>query len=223
MDRNRFQRRLGGSTGLPAFPHWPVLLAMAFWMGAPAWSAGTNAVPSGLRDIQGPLSIRSLGDVARLVALVLLLVGLLGFAWWWWRRRKPSKETTQAIPPEDRARARLQEALALLNQPERFCTTVSEIVRVYLEERFGFQAPDRTTEEFLSELARSAALEAQHKSLLAEFLTECDLAKFAQANPGRTELESLHVSGLRLVNETAASIPAPPPTLAPPLLSTSKS
>lgn len=188
-----------------------------------AWGAGTNAVPSGLRDIQGPFEIRSLADILRLSALVLLLIGLLGLAWWWWRRRKPTAESEKRIPPEDRARDRLKEALALLDQPERFCTTVSEIIRVYLEERFGLQAPDRTTEEFLAELARSAALEARHKTLLAEFLTECDLVKFARANPGRFQLESLHGSGLRLVEETAAWVPAPPPTLAPPAIPPSKS
>lgn len=185
--------------------------------------AGTNTAPSGLRDIQGPFEIRSLADILRLAALVLLLVGLLGLAWWWWRRRKPTAESEKRIPPEDRARDRLKEALALLDQPERFCTTVSEIIRVYLEERFGLQAPDRTTEEFLAELARSAALEARHKTLLAEFLTECDLVKFARANPGRIQLESLHGSGLRLVEETAAWVPAPPPTLAPPPIPPSKS
>ncbi len=223
MDSHRFQSRNGGLASRPTSFRCLVLGGIAFLLCSSAWSAGTNAVPSGLQDIQGPFEIRSLADVLRLAALVLLLVGLLGLAWWWWRRRKRSVEPTKTIPPEDIARARLKEALALLDQPERFCTTVSEIVRVYLEDRFGLQAPDRTTEEFLSELARSAALEVRHKALLAEFLTGCDLAKFARANPGRAELESLHASGLRLVDETAAWIPVPPPTLTPPLLPSSKS
>jgi len=187
---------------------------------------GTQGVPASpvtitLHDIRGPFEIRSLGDVLRLASLVLLIVGLMALTWWLWRRRKPKAEQVRLVPPDERARERLTEAMALIQQPERFCTVVSEILRVYLEERFGLRAPERTTEEFLSELARSAALDARHKSLLAEFLTQCDLAKFAQANPGRLELESLHASGLRLVDETSPRL-AEPPLLAPPPLPASR-
>ncbi len=203
---------LSGFAGLLTGPALAVPAAGAASSALPAPSAATA-----LRDIRGPFEIRSLSDILRLVALVLLLVGLMALAWWLWRRRKPKTGPPHLVPPEERARERLREALAWVDQPERFCTVVSEIVRVYLEERFGLRAPERTTEEFLSELARSAALDARHKSLLAEFLTQCDLAKFAQANPGRLELESLHASGVRLVDETSPRL-TEPPLLAPPPL-----
>lgn len=206
-------------TGIAGVLSWTALAASG---PAPATNpAVAQAAVTGLHDIRGPFEIRSWNDILGLAGLVLLIVGLMALAWWLWRRRKPKAEQARLVPPDERARERLKEALSWIDQPERFCTVVSEILRVYLEERFGLKAPERTTEEFLSELARSAALDARHKALLAEFLTQCDLAKFARANPGRLELESLHGSGLRLVDETSPRLTEPPLLAPPPLPSAS--
>ena len=126
------------------------------------------------------------------------------------------------MPADQRARERLAQALALIDQPERFCTVVSEITRTYLEERFGLRAPDQTTEEFLAELPRSIVLDLRHKQFLGDFLTRCDLVKFARFEPTRAELEQLHGSALNLVEETvprsapAGAVPPPLPPAAPP-------
>lgn len=194
-------------------------------------AATTNAPkatpPNSLVDIKGPLEIHSSVEILKLAVLAGGLLLLMALAWWLWRRRKPAVEPEIIVPPEVRARSRLREALEWLDQPERFCTAVSDIIRVYLEERFGLHAPDRTTEEFLSELAKSAALDSRHKALLAEFLTECDLVKFARVEPGRVALESLQASGLRLVDETAVAVRVLSgqtlPSLEPPPLTTANS
>lgn len=168
------------------------------------------AVPAKLHDIKGPIEITSWADWAIRGAVVLAALALLGAAWWWWRRKRPPASPPRVIPPDERARERLAAALALIEQPERFCTTVSEIARTYLEERFGLKAPERTTEEFLAELPRNAVLEAAHKALLADFLTSTDLVKFARFEPGRRELEELHAAALRLVEETTPRFVPPP-------------
>jgi hypothetical protein len=175
--------------------------------------AATNALPTApeLQDIRGPVEIESPWSWLGRVAAVLFVAGLLALAWWWRHRRQastPPPETTLA--PEERARRRLQAALDRIDQPEPFATEVSEIARTYLEERFGLHAPDRTTEEFLVELSDSAAVDARHKTLLADFLTRCDLVKFARAEADRHELEELHAAAGRLVDETAPTHnPAP--------------
>ena len=74
------------------------------------------------------------------------------------------------IPPHVRARQKLEQALALLGQPREFCILVSDAIRWYLEERFEFQAPERTTEEFLHELQATHLLSTSQKSSLGEFL-----------------------------------------------------
>jgi hypothetical protein len=181
-------------------------------LGAATLATNGAAIPQQLQDIRGPIEIRSPWMWAKAGLLVAVLGGLLALAWWWWRRRGPATRAAFVESPADRARKRLTEALDSMHDPERFATRVSEVVRTYLEERFGLRAPERTTEEFLSELATSVALEARHKALLAEFLTGCDLAKFARAEPGPAELEQLHASAFRLVDETApVAVPPVPP------------
>lgn len=101
-----------------------------------------------------------------------------------------------------RAFRKLEQALALIGDPKAFSTAVSDTIRVYLEERFDFHAPDRTTEEFLYELQNTNLLAPEQKQSLAEFLSNCDLIKFAKYEPTETELRALHSSASRLVNET---------------------
>ena len=199
------------------------LLPFAFCLSATAAATkATNSVASSpqFHDIKPPLEIVTLGTWLGRVAAVALLGALLWLGWWLWRRRKPRTARAHMIPPDERARTRLNAALALLDHPERFCTAVSEITRAYLEERFGLKAPDQTTEEFLADLPKNAELDERHKGSLAGFLTGCDLVKFAKFEPARADLEALHAAALDLVLQTApvaAPTGAVPPTLPPSL------
>ena len=106
------------------------------------------------------------------------------------------------IPAHVRAKQKLQEALALLAEPKPFVIAVSDTARTYLEDRFEFRAPERTTEEFLRELAGTKLLLPDQKESLGNFLASCDLVKFAKYEPGERELLELHGSAVRLVEET---------------------
>ncbi len=198
------------------------LLPFAFCLvAAAATNAATRAVNSAasspqFHDIKPPLEIVTIGTWLGRIAAAALLGALLWLGWWLWRRRKPRTARAHRIPPDERARTRLDAALALLDHPERFCTAVSEITRAYLEERFGLKAPDQTTEEFLVDLSKNAELDERHKESLAGFLTGCDLVKFAKFEPARTDLEALHAAALDLVMQTA-TVPAPA-AAAPPIL-----
>ena len=163
-----------------------------------------------IRDIVPPVLIPSGWAWVGWTLLVLAAAALAGLAWRWWRKRKIIRAIPPIIPPHVRARQRLEEALALLDQPRQFCICVSDTVRLYLEERFDFHAPERTTEEFLLELKSTELLLSDQKESLGEFLTRCDLVKFARYEPARRELLDLHGSALRLVEETA---PKPEPSV----------
>jgi hypothetical protein len=113
------------------------------------------------------------------------------------------------VPAHVRAKQKLQDALALISQPKPFVIAVSEAARNYLEERFTFHAPERTTEEFLHELKGTNRLTSEQKESLGDFLQCCDLVKFAKYEPGEPELRDLHGSALRLVEETEPSTPLP--------------
>lgn len=173
--------------------------------------AGTNE----LRDIKPPVDIPSGWAWLWWVLAALVLAALLGLAWHCWRRRRAEVALPPPIPPHVRARQKLQEALALIGQPREFCILVSDTLRLYLEERFDFRAPERTTEEFLYELRGTTLLTAAQKERLGEFLRRCDLVKFARYEPAEPELRDLHAAALRLVDETEPKpvpmAPEPPP------------
>lgn len=166
---------------------------------------GTNPppVPTQLQDIRGPIDLAILAPW--MTRALLVAVPLVLLAWVWWRRRKvrPTPEQIRESAAA-RARERLSAAWGFLDQPDPFCTLLSEIVRVYLEERFGLRAPDQTTEEFLEGLRESIALDSRHKEMLGEFLTQCDWVKFARGEPVREDLEKLHQMASELVEETGS-------------------
>ena len=113
------------------------------------------------------------------------------------------------IPPHERARQKLQQALQFLYEPVPFTVLVSDTIRLYLEERFTFRAPERTTEEFLHELQNSSHLTPDQKQTLGEFLSRCDLVKFARYEPTEMELRDLHAAAVRLVDETEPQFQEP--------------
>jgi hypothetical protein len=86
---------------------------------------------------------------------------------------------------------------------ETFYTRLSGIVREYIERRFGIMAPERTTEEFLREAGRSAALEEHHKALLAGFLRAADMVKFARHVPTADECQAAFDAARGFVDQTA--------------------
>ena len=168
-------------------------------------ASGTNA----LHDIKPPVEIPN-GWIIVWWSLGALAVAALAFlAWRYWRKRRAQLAIVPVIPSHVRAKQKLQEALALLGQPREFCILVSDTIRWYLEERFDFHAPERTTEEFLYELRSTELLTRDQKESLGEFINRCDLVKFAKYEPREPELRDLHSSALRLVEETEPVTPPP--------------
>jgi len=163
---------------------------------------GTND----LRDIKPPVEIPTGLAWLWWTLAILAAAALMIFAWRYWRKRRAEAPLATVIPPHVRARQRLKEALALIGQPREFCIAVSGAIRWYLEERFDFHAPERTTEEFLYELRETNLLLPDQKTSLGEFLNRCDLVKFARYEPTEPELRDLHDSALRLVEETEPSV-----------------
>jgi hypothetical protein len=160
------------------------------------------ALADELRDIRPPVEISSFWPWVWWTIAALVAGALAFWAWRAWQRRRDRVPVEPVIPAHVRARRKLDEALALIGQPREFCILVSDTIRLYLEERFTFRAPERTTEEFLHELQGTELLTRDQKESLGEFLQRCDLVKFARYEPREPELRDLHASALRLVEET---------------------
>jgi hypothetical protein len=155
-----------------------------------------------IRDIKPPIEISDGFAWLWWVLIFVALLIVLFLVWRWLKNRKTSIVLPPPIPAHIRAKQKLADALAFIAEPKKFCTLVSDTARFYLEERFQFRAPERTTDEFLRELVGTELLTPDQKDSLGNFLGSCDLVKFAKYEPGENELRDLHSSAVRLVEET---------------------
>jgi hypothetical protein len=109
--------------------------------------------------------------------LTLTVLGLL--VWAVVRRHKP------AAPPKT-PRQRALEALAYMEDqietlsPYRFSIRVSDILRGYVTEQFELPVTRQTSIEFLERLRKASPFSEDERALLEDFLSRCDLIKFAR-------------------------------------------
>ncbi len=173
-------------------------------------NAGTNALAGDIRDIKAPVEIPSGWFWFWCVAGALAAAAFSCFAWRFWQNLRARPQALEVIiPPHERARRKLQQALKLIYEPRLFCIEVSDTLRAYLEEAFSMRAPERTTEEFLSELQSSALLSLTQKRSLADFLMRCDLVKFARDEPTVEQLKELLVDETSYFQPRSETVPAP--------------
>ena len=146
---------------------------------------------SGIEAPGGPFAARTNWWLWGGGAAALLLAGAALARWFARRRRAPDDPLTVAVPAHVRALRELQRWRGAPRgtpaEVAAFYVGVSQVLRVYLEERFGLHAPERTTEEFLRDLESADTLARAHRAELERFLQQCDLVKFAAVVPGEEE------------------------------------
>jgi hypothetical protein len=155
-----------------------------------------------IRDIRGPKTVSGSWVVPAVLAAAI--VAALCVAHVLWRRRhRGIPHRTLTLSEQTLQRLDSTRALMRPDTARAFGIAASELIRGYIERRFDVIATQRTTEEFLQALLQSSneAL-ARHRSLLAEFLYQCDFVKFAGDSLAVTNMESLFQSARRFVLET---------------------
>jgi hypothetical protein len=166
----------------------------------------------------GRLDPRTAGGswrTAWLIGLLAVAGAAAPFVWRALLRRRARAEERSAYAV---ARSALDELLAAEppEEPEAidaFFVELSGIVRRYLEARFGLRSPELTTERFLEAVSASPDLTDTHRALLRDFLSECDLVKFADVIPSRADIAQAIDAACRFVDETGA--PAEEPDAGP--------
>ena len=159
-------------------------------------------VTSLLDEQRGELVIEDIEDVVTMPKKASL--------WWVWLliiafisvivaglillRRKRAAKLIRIFKPAheiayDRLQALVKENLVEAGKIKEFYERISSILRHYIEHRFDLRAPERTTEEFLAELRNTDILSASDKQSLEEFLTHCDLVKFAKHSPTTEQIQ----------------------------------
>jgi hypothetical protein len=172
-----------------------------------AWSAlllGTALAEAeeDIRDIRGPKVVPG-SWVLPAVLGGAIVVALCAYALWHRRRRETRR---RSLTLSEQALERLENTRPLMRPAtaREFGIAASEVIRSYIEKRFDVIATQRTTEEFLQTLLQSSNdMLARHRSLLEEFLQQCDFVKFAAGSLAITDMESLFRSARGFVLETA--------------------
>lgn len=142
------------------------------------------------------------------IAIILVIAATV----WYLIRRKKNKPILTFIPkvvlqPHEKALQQLEMLKAKkLWQSGRFKeyhTELTDILRVYIEEKFKVPAMEQTTSEIVESLQDHTECPASPRSRLQSLLVQADLVKFAKAVPVATENEVSMTDALTFVRETS--------------------
>ena len=155
-----------------------------------------------VRRLHTPMPRWLIWGVAVLALCVIIVLALLLL-----KRRKTEKEAPK-IPPQDIAldelRALVAEHLVEDGHLMEFYNRIQDILRRYIEARFGIMAPERTTEEFMQELRNNTnQVLRTHDGLLEVFLRHCDMVRFATYAPDKKEIQATFDSCKEFIVATA--------------------
>lgn len=153
------------------------------------------------------------GEISGYLSVALLVLALAVVAIWLLARHlaKRGKSLTDLfkpeppLPPHIVAIAALEELqnqkLWQNNKHKEYYSALSDILRTYLDGRFGVGAMEMTTDEIIDAIAD---IELPQKSAmdLVSVLRDADLVKFAKAMPEASENESAYSKVYYFVEET---------------------
>jgi hypothetical protein len=147
-----------------------------------------------IEDIEDVINVPKKASFWWVWLLIMIVLMSAGTGLWFYLRRKRVKELVRLFKPAhelayERLRALVKEDLVAAGRIKEFYERISNILRHYIEHRFSLKAPERTTEEFLVELAHTDVLAASDKEHLGEFLEHCDLVKFAKHHPTSEQIQ----------------------------------
>jgi hypothetical protein len=166
-----------------------------------AKAAVRAAAADDIRDIRGPLHIPDpLVWLYYAIGACLALAAAAG-AWRWFKRHKALRAKRAyeiAFEKLERAKTLMEPELA-----DAFSVAVSDAVRTYIEQRFEVRVTRHTTEEFMARIqAEPAGGLGEYRDLLQDFLSHCDLAKFARFLLTVDQMKEMHESAWQFVDKT---------------------
>lgn len=145
------------------------------------------------------------------------------WAWKRYRRRQTgtaeAQEAAVALQPHEAALAELariqREAAWRMGDDKGHHAAVSEVLRRYVEARWGFPALERTTFEIRRGL-RALPMREEDRTLLVGVLELADMVKFAKLRTGAEDHERAVLQAIAFVKSTApAAATSPDPDSAP--------
>jgi hypothetical protein len=165
--------------------------------------------------VQYPITI---AEAAPYVGGAILLLALIAFAVYYISRRSANRPLFFKPKPKEPAHIVALRALEKLKgeqlwqqgRVKEFHTRISEIIRLYIEDRYCIQAMEETSEEILRDLEANALCPKEHLDALRDVFYTSDLVKFAKFVPPPDENESCFHLTQQFVEKTKREQPAEP-------------
>lgn len=162
----------------------------------------------------GPKTVREIpitwDDVSTIVWLTLLMLALGGLAYYLFIRYKDNKPIIKKIkiepklPPHQQALQEIErikgDKTLRTTDPKAYYTELTDVLRTYMEERFGFNAMEMTSSEIIDKLREINDKESIN-DLMFLFQT-ADLVKFAKHSPLMNENDMNLVNAVDFINKT---------------------
>ncbi len=167
-------------------------------------SCAFSSEKTGLRDIKGPVPwpFDFFLIVAAGLAFLLLVTGAF---FYFIARRKTDLRPPSSLPHEaayEALEALERRDLIRQGRIQEYYEELSNIIRRYLESRFSYRASQMTKEECLLTIQTEKALSPEQRTLLRDFLHDCDIVKFAGYKPQPEKLESSLQTSRKIVDVT---------------------
>ncbi len=157
-----------------------------------------------LAEKETPPKHNAFWKYAAAILAVLAAAALILGAVWYFKLRRKSRQMSEW----EKARRDLEMLRGDIEEkrisPENGFIRLTDLVRRYLEKRFGLPVTRRTTQEFLDNISDSAAqkIPAESKPFLKNFLSAADQVKFARASADTSLLAKAVTDASRLIDST---------------------
>lgn len=151
--------------------------------------------------IEAPFQFAELYPILKIILWVLiglvLLAALVYAVYYFIKRYKVEEEETIVAVPKDPPHETAFRELEILKNEElwqkklfkQYYSRLTEILRVYIEDKFDVLALESTTDEIILDLKRNTVIDFASVEILEQILKVADLSKFAKAEPGSVQNE----------------------------------
>jgi len=163
------------------------------------------------KAIKAPVSEPyTFGEILPWALLMLAVIGGIIFLVWYFKRRKNhepvfARKSKPLLPPHEEAIKKLEELrlsrMWQAGEIKAYYSAVTDIMRNYFLRRFGFDAPEMTSDEVMENL-KEQKVNDEALQKMREVFQLADLVKFAKAVPTAVENDISLNYCIDFVNET---------------------
>ncbi len=172
-----------------------------------------------IQDVKAPLAVPPDYTLYYWIGgLALLLLLIAATIYIYLKKYRKGPVTFFAPPPPRPAHELAYEALDGLEQSslltegrfKEYYIRISEIIRIYLSQRYEIDVLEMTTYELIETLRKVYDIDAKHIDLIYEFMSTCDLVKFAKHIPADDDCRRIMTASRKIVDETKRIFIEPP-------------